>query len=154
MARIYQRLLQLLQGNRKIRWACVLIMVMAAGGGATYLYFHNPYSHPLPCAFYLITGFYCPGCGAGRACYSILHGEIIAALTYNPLLVIMLPWIGIYIVFRVIDWATTGENHVDRRLNETGLLIIYVVLCLYGILRNIPIFPFTLLIPGAAPHIL
>ena len=31
-----------------------------AAAGALYLYFHNPYSYPLPCIFYTVTGLYCP----------------------------------------------------------------------------------------------
>ena len=54
--------------------------------------------YPLPCIFYLLTGLYCPGCGAGRACYSILHLRFADALCYNPLMTILLPLIGLYIV--------------------------------------------------------
>lgn len=52
--------------------------------------FHNPHKYPLPCLFHIITGLYCPGCGAGRASYSILHGRFYAAFRYNPMYVILL----------------------------------------------------------------
>ncbi len=133
--------------NRKMRVALVLCTGAAAAAGAVYLYFHNPYSYPLPCIFYSLTGFYCPGCGAGRACYSLLHFEFVDAFCYNPLMTILLPLIGIYLIVRVLDWMITGGNHVDRKISVKLLAWTLVLVCIYGALRNIPVYPFTLLAP-------
>ena len=88
-----------------------------AGIGAGYLYFHNPLKYPLPCLFHVITGLYCPGCGAGRASYNILHGNFLTAFCYNPVMVFLLPFLGIYFVTVAADWALTGKNHVDKKIN-------------------------------------
>lgn len=148
------RLAAYIQQNRKIRIALVLCAGAIAAVGALYLYNHNPYSYPLPCLFYLITGFYCPGCGAGRACYSILHLQLTDAFCYNPLMVILLPWICLYIVARVIDWMITGGNHIDGKISVKLLVWILIVIFIYGILRNIPVFPFNLLAPGGLAQVL
>lgn len=142
------------QNSRKMRAALVLCAGAAALCGAVYLYFHDPYSYPLPCLFYLATGFYCPGCGSGRACYSILHLRFADAFCYNPLMTILLPLIGLYIAARAVDWVITGGDHIDRKLSVNVLVGILVVVLVYGILRNIPIFPFTLLAPGGLAQIL
>ena len=122
--------------------------------GAMYLYFHNPMQYPLPCLIHLVTGLYCPGCGAGRASFSILHGEFREAFCYNPLMTILLPFIGLYIVARCIDWVVTGKNHIDRRISVRFLIVVLVIILIYGVLRNIPVYPFILLAPGGMEQIL
>ena len=141
------------QENRKLRIALALCAGAIAATGAVYLYHHDPYSYPLPCIFYLMTGLYCPGCGAGRACYSILHLRFADALCYNPLMTILLPLIGLYIVVRGLDWVITGGNHIDRKISVRFLVAILAAVIVYGVLRNIPAFPFTLLAPGGLAQI-
>ena len=98
------------------------------------------------------TGLYCPGCGAGRACYSILHLRFADAFCYNLLMTIMLPLIGLYIAVRAVDWVITGGNHIDRKISAKALLGLLVLILIYGILRNIPVFPFTLLARGISRY--
>ncbi len=138
----------------KARIALVLCAGAIAAAGALYLYFHNPYSYPLPCIFYSLTGLYCPGCGAGRACYSLLHLRFADAFSYNPLMAVLLPLIGLYIVARALDWMLTGGNHVDSKISVKLLVWILVIVLLYGVLRNIPVYPFTLLAPGGLRQLL
>ena len=61
---------------------------------------------------------------------------------------ILLPLIGIYIVARAVDWMITGGNHIDGKISVKLLVWILIVIFIYGILRNIPVFPFNLLAPG------
>lgn len=148
------KLIQRIQQNRNIRIALVLSAGAVALIGAVYLYFHNPYSYPLPCIFYTITGLYCPGCGAGRACYSLLHLRFLDAFCYNPLMTLLLPLLGLYVAVRGVDWMLTGGNHVDGKISVRLLAWIFGITLLYGVLRNIPVFPFTLLTPGGLARIL
>ena len=122
--------------------------------GALYLYFMGPGNIPLICVFHEVTGLYCPGCGAGRACYSILHGQFLEAFCYNPLMTVLLPLIGLYIAARMVDWVVTGGNHIDRKINVKFLTWVLVIVVVYGVLRNIPVFPFTLLAPEGLWQIL
>lgn len=140
--------------KRSVRAALLLGAAAVFAAGALYLYFHDPYQYPLPCIIKLLTGMYCPGCGAGRACFSILHGKFFDAFCYNPLLVILLPFAGGYIAARGIDWAVTGGNHIDGKISIKLLLAVLIIILVYGILRNIPVFPFSLLAPGGIKQIL
>ena len=124
--------------------ACAAALACA---GALYLYFMGAGNIPLICVFHEVTGLYCPGCGAGRACYSILHGQFLEAFCYNPLMTVLLPLIGLYIAARMVDWVVTGGNHIDRKINVKFLTWVLVIVVVYGVLRNIPVFPFTLLAP-------
>lgn len=143
-----RRLWEYIRVKRSRRAALAGVVFAAALAGALYLYFHDPYQYPLPCIFYFLTGLYCPGCGAGRASYSLLHGRILDAFSYNPLMTILLPFIGLYVVARGMDWVLTGKNHVDRRISVKLLVAVLILILVYGVLRNIPVFPFELLAPG------
>ena len=134
--------------KRSARLAAVLSGIAIAAVAALYLYFHNPHQYPLPCLFHIVTGLYCPGCGAGRASYSILHGRFYTAFRYNPMYVMLIPFLGIYIAARMIDWILTGGNHVDQKINQKCLYVVLVIVVGFGIVRNIPIYPFTLLVPA------
>lgn len=140
--------------SRKARLGLAACAAAAAGAAALYLYLFTPQGVPLVCIFHSITGLYCSGCGAGRACYSILHGRFLDAFCYNPLMTVLLPLIGLYIAARVVDWIITGGNHIDRKINVKFLTGVLIAVVIYGVLRNIPVFPFTLLAPGGFWQIL
>ena len=78
----------------------------------------------------------------------MLHLRFIDAFCYNPLMTVLLPLIGLYIAARAVDWMITGGNHVDGKISVKLLVWILVIVFIYGALRNIPVFPFTLLAPG------
>ena len=62
--------------------------------------------------------------------------------------VILLPFLGVYIAARLIDWVLTGENHVDEKINPKILYAVLILVMAFGIVRNIPVYPFTLLVPA------
>jgi hypothetical protein len=102
-------------------------------------YFINPSQAGFlpPCMFHHMTGLHCPGCGASRALHQLAHGNLLTALSYNPLLVLMLPAL-VYLLFR----QPPGMFRDARWAWVLGGVVI-----LYWILRNIPVYPFTLLAP-------
>jgi hypothetical protein len=89
-----------------------------------------------PCPFHLLTGFYCPICGATRALHQLALGNFAAALHLNALAVSGLFLSGLFALWRrpgpMSSWCSR-------------ILILAVVL--FGMVRNIPVFPFTLLVP-------
>ncbi|HYM62366.1 MAG TPA: DUF2752 domain-containing protein [Thermoanaerobaculia bacterium] len=66
---------------------------VAACVGAIVLYRFDPAGTSLvpPCVFHAITGLQCPGCGTTRAMHALLHGDVLRALWFNPLLLMYLP---------------------------------------------------------------
>src|SRR5687768_3288825 len=68
---------------------------MAAGIllAAIVFYAYNPATENFfpACPFLSLTGFLCPGCGSQRALHQLLHGNFLAALQLNALLVISVP---------------------------------------------------------------
>ncbi len=132
---------------KKKRWLLAGGICFALGLCAALLYFVSPDGAGIPCPVYLLTGFYCPGCGASRALRSLLHLQFYQAFRYNPALVLLLPFMIWYIAARLIDYVRTGGNHVDGRLSIRLLWWVLALLILYGIARNLPFFPFNLLRP-------
>ena len=135
-------MLELLRKKKSLRILIVAGAAIAALAGAVYLYFHNPHSYPLPCVFYSLTGFYCP------ASYSLLHGRFLDAFCYNPVMTVLLPLLALYVAARAIDWAITGGDHIDQKISVKFVAGILIFVLLFGIVRNIPVYPFNLLVPG------
>src|ERR1700689_2632743 len=71
------------------RFAAV-VLAMAGIGVLTVLYFFTPSAHGFypVCQFHRLTGLNCPGCGATRAMYALLHGNFALALRDNALLMV------------------------------------------------------------------
>ena len=128
----------------------MLLLVLAAGAVSAallLLYFFNPAQsgfYPL-CLFNCATGLLCPGCGSLRAMHQLLHGNVIAALRCNVLLVGSLPLLGLL-----------GVRYAYlRRLNKPTALAVRPVwfyaaaaaLLVFSVLRNLPSEHFSLLRP-------
>lgn len=136
--------------KKKIRILIMLLVLLILLAGTLFLYYHNPKGGlMLACPVRALTGYYCPGCGAGRACYAILHGQWYQAFRYNPLLVIILPWVILYYMICGMQWVIYGEERLSIHIPEKIPLTIFIVLFIYGMVRNIEVYPFMLLAPTA-----
>jgi hypothetical protein len=120
----------------------VTTLVFAAVAGGTVLFFFNPSEnnfYPV-CEFHALTGLYCPGCGATRAAYQLLHGNFLVALHDNALFVVSLAAL-----------AARGVWFLKCRMNRQPVLFflppaaLWVFLgmaLLFVVLRNLPMFSF------------
>lgn len=115
--------------------------------GAVFLFFTGTGGAGIPCMINALTGFFCAGCGTSRALRSVLHLQFYQAFRYNPMLVILLPFIIVYICARMIDYIRTGRNNVDSWLSFRLVWWIAILVVAYSVVRNFPFFPFTLLVP-------
>jgi hypothetical protein len=98
------------------------------------------------CYFNKATGLHCCGCGATRCVHSLLHLDIVQALAWNPLFVIMLPFI-LYGLTRMACEMWTGRRLKWYRWPRWGTKVIMWSFLAFWIVRNIPYEPFTLLAP-------
>jgi hypothetical protein len=110
------------------------LAVMALAG----LYFVNPGACALlpPCFFHALTGLHCPGCGSTRALHQLAHGHLLAALRLNPLTIGALPLIGYLLTRRSAP-----------PVKPVWIWVLLGVVIAFGVLRNLPAYPFTLLAP-------
>jgi len=107
-----------------------------------YYYLHIEYNLTIPCLFYKISGFYCPGCGVTRMLFSIINLDLYQAFRYNPLIFTMLPFVIIYIIDTCIKWLNNKNNYMYLKINNKTWIIVLIITISFGVLRNISIFKF------------
>jgi len=131
------------------RRALCLVGIGACAAGCAVLFFLDPTSCHLypPCLFHVVTGLYCPGCGSTRALHQLLHGNLVAAFRFNPLMVAALPLVCYCLLSQGAPAATGRAAAILRPKWNYAWAALWVILA-YWVLRNIPIYPFTLLVPG------
>ena len=101
-----------------------------------------------PCPVRYLTGWYCPGCGSLRALHQLLHGNFAAAWALNPLMILLLPFVSYGLcshALRAMQIRILSPIFLPAR----WIHVLGVIIVLYGIARNLPIYPFRLLAPGA-----
>lgn len=99
-------------------------------------YYLNKYFHiGIPCLFYKITSFKCPGCGITRMLFSILKLDFKSAFFYNPVVFILLPFLSFYILYQEYIYITKQKNKL--KIPEFVYYILIFILIIFGILRNI-----------------
>ncbi|MFV0305203.1 MAG: DUF2752 domain-containing protein [Moheibacter sp.] len=113
-----------------------------------YLYSHNPSNKEnfyASCTFKSVTGLDCPGCGGQRSVHHLLHFDIVQAFRFNAFFVLALPYILLLIFHevRLFFWKIPKPKNF---LTSNKMLWIFVVaILLFGLIRNLPYYPFTLL---------
>jgi hypothetical protein len=126
----------------------VLLALPPAIGALVLFHFDPSSSHIYPhCLLHDWTGLYCPGCGSTRAVHAMLHLQFLTAIRFNPLAVAAAPFVG----YR-IGRATLLEFFPDRfpplhAAHPRWIWLLLGFVLAFGILRNIPMRPFTCLAP-------
>ncbi|MEO8041712.1 MAG: DUF2752 domain-containing protein [Acidobacteriota bacterium] len=119
---------------------------MAAGAGVvTYFEPTNAGFFPV-CPLYTLTGFACPGCGLTRGFHALFHGDALGALDYNAMLPFFSALIGFGFV-SLVYFALRGRRIPVNLLHPNALWVFFVLLLIFGVVRNLPWYPFSVLFP-------
>ncbi len=133
----------------KIIWKIALLVTLF--GGFFLIYFsYNPSENSffIPCPFHYITGFFCPGCGSQRAVHLLLHGDVVGAFRFNPLMVLTLPILIYGMAITIANWIFETKYRLMLFYSNLFIFGYFGLAILYWILRNLPIYPFNLLAPA------
>lgn len=122
-------------GKRIWKLTIVLTLILGLGLGYAFLWKWTGFS--IPCMFYQITGFYCPGCGVSRMCIKLLELNIKEAFGHNPMVFCLLPFLAIYCVRQSI-WYIKGVKWQVSRWESILWKILVAVMLIFGIVRNLP----------------
>jgi hypothetical protein len=112
------------------------------------LFLLDPTTHNLfpKCVFNSMTGLYCFGCGGQRALHDVLNGNLALALNHNALIVFMLP-VLIYSWFKLVARQVNGFVLPDLYTRSSWIWALAISVVLFGVLRNLAIYPLIWLAP-------
>ena len=87
------------------------------------------------CAFNLITGYYCPGCGNTRSLSCLLHGEFLKAVRNNP----ALPFFCFLLILFYSELICNAVGKKIRLVPRSGIFwwTIMILFFIFYILRNV-----------------
>ncbi len=97
---------------------------------------------PHHCLFNQATGLLCPACGGTRALSQLLSGRLVLALNSNALAVFILPLViyGTVTAFRLVFDHNFSPS--DIRIAPFWLWSLLVLVIVFWIIRNLPLFSF------------
>jgi hypothetical protein len=119
-----------------------VVLAAVSIGACAVLFFFNPVTHNFypVCLFHKLTGLNCPGCGATRSLYALLHGNFALAFRDNALLVLTLAALaarGLWFAAKKFIRQSAGSF-----LAPGSLWFFLAVAIVFGVLRNLPAFSF------------
>lgn len=83
-----------------------------------------------PCAFYKITGYYCPGCGATRSVYALFQGHPLQSLFYHPFILYTFLVGGWFMLSQTIELFSKGKVRIGMHFRPiwayVGIAIIFL----------------------------
>lgn len=138
----------MLPRSNRTHWFLFVATLGVIGAGAACLFFVPPSagSYYPKCQFFTWTGLHCPGCGTTRCLHSLVHGDVAQAAAYNALSLVFIP--------TVVAWGFSGWFQVLRgrpfpKWFFTPMFCrwLIIIFLLFGLIRNLPFYPFTLLVP-------
>ena len=99
------------------------------------------------CIFYSFSGWYCPGCGSQRAIHSLLHLNITGVIHNNFLFLPAVLAIAYHFLHPFLNrWFGWKLPNIFYMKNTP--LVIFGIILLFWLLRNLPFYPFSVLAPG------
>jgi hypothetical protein len=126
-----------------------LILLFLILGVAVVFFVLDPTKHSIfpKCMFHSLTGAYCPGCGSQRALHSLLHFDIAGVVSYNflflPAALLLLYHYTHPLFNKFFKWKLPNLFYL-----KSTPWVIFAVVILFWIFRNLPWYPFSVLAPG------
>jgi hypothetical protein len=113
-----------------------------------YFFIYPLYHQYFPkCIFHCLTGLYCPLCGTQRAISAFLHGNILVALEDNLLVIAAIPLVIVPLILLLARALTKKDFNYKAFYSNALLKAVVLIVIIFGILRNISVYPFTLFVP-------
>ncbi|HSS22723.1 MAG TPA: DUF2752 domain-containing protein [Pyrinomonadaceae bacterium] len=120
-----------------------LFIWLSIAAASTYLLIFEPGKTGFfpSCPFRMLTGFTCPGCGSTRGLHRLLHGDVVAAFQFNPLMVLALPFM-LYALSRYTLAAIRGKSLQKHYLPPRYIWMLVGVIMAFWFFRNTRFYPF------------
>ena len=121
---------------KRRKYIGILTAAVLLALAAVYFFFDPNTEGVFPkCAFYVLTGWKCPGCGSQRALHALLHGDIAGAFHMN----MWIPVAAIYIVLVMIALFFSNRNSRYSKIVTNDYLFATFLLftIAWFVLRNV-----------------
>jgi hypothetical protein len=120
-----------------------LLIWLSIALGATYLFIFEPGKTGFfpGCPFRMLTGLTCPGCGSTRGLHRLVHGDVVGAFEFNPLMIVMLPFL-LYTLVRYTTAAISGRPLQKHYVRPNYIWMLFAVIMSFWIFRNTRFYPF------------
>jgi len=118
----------------------MIVLTFAILGSGAVLFFFDPAQHgfyPI-CLFHAVTGLNCPGCGATRAAYQLLHGHLLLALHDNALFILALTALAAKATGLVLQ--RIRNRPAAFMVSSRTLWAFLIIALVFTGLRNLPAF--------------
>ena len=124
--------------GRRIGLELLMVLSTLPGGLIVLRALTLPRSSPgLPdlCPLHRTTGLWCPLCGGTRATRELIHGDLRAAMGYNPFALVL----EAVVVLLVARWLLASARGLRRPLvtGREGILL-GAALVVFAVVRNLP----------------
>lgn len=96
------------------------------------------------CPLHQMTGLNCPGCGLTRGFHALFHGDILGALHFNALIPFYIFFFG-YAALTLVLIAFRGRGLSTKIFQPRFIYGFLIFALVFGVVRNLPFFPFNLL---------
>jgi hypothetical protein len=94
------------------------------------------------CPTKALLGLDCPGCGSMRMLYSLMHGNLLAAVKFNAMAVVGL----VLLIVAYVTWTygrIVGRQILSWQHHRWAAAVTLVLVSTWFVVRNLPFPPFT-----------
>lgn len=97
------------------------------------------------CPFHALSGLHCAGCGSLRTISCLARGDFAGAWTKNKLTMLLMP----FVIWGFLAYGASCFQLPFPKIfiKAFWIWLLLTIIILFWILRNIPMYPFTLLAP-------
>ena len=124
--------------GRRIGLGLLMVLPSLPGGLIVLRALALPRNSPgLPdlCPLHRTTGLWCPLCGGTRATRELMHGDLGAAMGYNPFALVL----EAVVIVLVARWLLASARGLRRPLVTGGEgILLGVALAVFAVVRNLP----------------
>lgn len=132
--RTYKNIIETIKKDSSLRFMLIMPVV-----GLIYYGFILATGNSIPCLFYTLTGYYCPGCGLTTMVLFIGEADFLRAFEANRAVFVILPFVILLYIASILSKFICSNRikiiYEKHKVIVEMLLLVYLIA--FGIIRNI-----------------
>ena len=116
-------------------WICIGVVLAVCLGWMWLTHRYEGFS--LPCMFYRITGYYCPGCGGTRAFRAFWQGRIFRSVWLHPVVPYGLSLGGWFMISQTLERMTKGKWKIGLAYRDWYLWVALGLVGFHFLTKNL-----------------